>query len=378
MFTAKTASGDLLHLPVLNWKEVQQLPQSGYYCPDCNAPLILRKGTYKLPHFAHHSSCPSNSLSPKETLHHLAGKQHLYVLLSNYFQQVHLEYYFPSIKQRADVCLSGELSLVVEYQCSAISASEVFSRTLGYSQCGYDVRWLLHPQFLPTEQKGLTIVKLSKFLQACLYTHKNLVQTLTFLNPVTQNVTIMILQHNLNEGYYVVESIQLKIDSGTFILQQPVHCLPDSRAVSRVMQEHYDRKKRNLFAYFQSKDRSFHFLVKKWKKTEQTLPKYIGLPVVESHDLGCEFIWQFKLVNYLVTRSQSTEPLSREQTIELFLLSLPNRAVHTQDTIRAIATYYDFLKLHRLPEKPFYKSDSSKLYMETWYRFQLLAKPSKH
>lgn len=378
MFTAHLASGEVVYLPDLNWKEIHQLPRSGYYCPDCTTPVILKKGSYKLPHFAHYSSCTSNSLSPKETLQHLAGKQLLYELLSNYFQHVDLEYYFPSIKQRADVCLGGELSLVLEYQCSAISATEVTSRTEGYRQCAYDVRWLLNPQFLPTKQNRLTIVKLSKFLQSCLYTHQNLIQTLTFLNPETQSVTIMILQHNLNEDYYVVEPVQLKLDSGAFILQQPVHCLPDSRAVSKVMQEQYDRKKKNLFTYFQSKDRSFHFLVKKWKIKEQTLPKYIGLPVFGSHNLGCEFIWQFKLVNYLVTRSQSSEPLSREQLIELFLLSLPKKAVQSQDTIRVITTYYDFLKLHRLPEKPFYQADSSKLYMEAWYRFQLLAKPSKH
>lgn len=378
MFTALLTSGDLVYLLDMNWKEIQQLPRFNYHCPDCNAPVILKRGSYKLPHFAHHSSCTSNLLSPTETQQHLAGKQLLYDLLSNYFQQVHLEYYFPSIKQRADVCLGGELSLVLEYQCSAISATDVVRRTEGYRQCGYDVRWLLHPQFLHVEQKSLTIVRLSMFLQSCLYTHKNLVQTLTFLNPDTQSITMMILHHPLNQDYYVVELIQLKLESGTFLLQQPIYCLPNPQTVSRVMQEHYNRRKRNLFTYFQTKDRPFHFLAKKWKKTEQTLPQYIGLPVVGSHHLGCEFIWQFKLVNYLVTRSQATEPLTREQIIEFFLLNFPNKASQSQDAIQVIATYYDFLKLHRLPEQPFYKSDSHKRYMEAWYRFQLLAKPSKH
>lgn len=378
MFTAKTASGVLLHLPDLNWKEIQQLPRLGYSCPDCNQPVILKKGNYKLPHFAHHLSCTSNSLSPNETEQHLVGKQLLYDLLSNYFKQVHLEYYFPSIKQRADICLAGELSLVLEYQCSSIPATEVISRTEGYYQCGYEVRWFLHPKFLPVMQKKLTIVKLSRFLQCCLYTHKNLVQTLTFLNPETHSTTIVILHHNLNQGYYVVEQIQLGLDGGTFIVQQPVHCLPDSRAVIGVMQEHYDRKKRHLFTYFQSRDWSFHFLVKKWKKTEQNLPGYIGLPAIGSHTLGCEFIWQFKLVNYLVTRSQATAPIETEQVIENFLLSLPNRTLQTQETVQTVTTYYNFLVQNRLPEKPFYKSNSRKLYMEEWYRFQLLAKPSKH
>lgn len=378
MFTALTPSKDLLYLPDLNWNEIQQLPRSGYYCPDCSAPVFLKKGSYKLPHFAHHSSCTSNSLSPKETQQHLAGKQFLYDVLSTYFQKVHLEYYFPSIKQRADVCLGEGVSLVIEYQCSPISSSEVTSRSEGYRQCGYEVRWLLDQQFLPIEQNKLMIVKLSKFLQSCLYTHKNFMKTLTFLDSETHHLTVLIVHHTLNDGNYLVERIQLKLDRGIFLLQQPVPSLPNPQSVIRIMQQYYDRKKKHLFTYFHSKDWPFHFLVKKWKKTEQTLPSYIGLPSLESHNLGCEFLWQFKLVNYLVTRSLSTEALSREQTIHYFLLSLPDRSAPSPETIRVVTTYYDFLKQHRLPEKPFYKSNSKKRYMEAWYRFQLLAKPSKH
>lgn len=378
MFTAQLPSGDFIYLPGLNWKEIQQLPRMDYYCPDCKAPVILKRGNYKLPHFAHHSSCPATSLSPKETQHHLAGKRLFYDLLSDYFQQVHLEYYFCSIKQRADVCIEGGISLVIEFQCSAISASEVINRTGGYRQLGYDVRWFLHPQFLPVTRQEVAVVKLSQFLQSCIYTHKNLVQTLTFLNPDTKSMTVMILHHHLNQDYYVIEPIELKLDSGNFILQQPIPCLPNPQTVTKVMQEHYDRRKRNLFTYFQSKDWSFHFLVKKWKKTELTLPPYIGLPVVGSHNLGCEFLWQFKLVNYLVTCSQSNEPLTTEQLIENFYLSLPNRKIQNQESVQILTTYYNFLVENRLPEKPFYKSNSRKLYMEQWYRFQLLAKPSKH
>lgn len=378
MFTAHTPTGDLLYLPDLNRKDIQELPRSIYYCPDCNAPVILKKGNYKIPHFAHFKTCSSNLLSPIETQQHLAGKHLLYSLFSNYFHQVQLEYYFPLLKQRADLYLGSGLFLVVEYQCSSITATEVISRTDGYRRLGYTVRWLLHPQFLPENQNALTIVKLSKFMQSCLHTHKNEVRTLTFLDPDTQSITMLVIHMELNQDYYLVERIQQKLTNGTFILQQPVHRYLDPQTVTKAMQEHYERRKRHLFSYFKSSERQFHFLVKKWKKTEQTLPGYIGLPSIGPQSLGCEFIWQFKLINYLVTHSYAIEPLTRETVIENFLLSLPNRTPQTQETVQTVSTYYDFLKHYHLPEKPFYKSNASKPYMEAWCRFQLLAKPSKH
>nr|MWN20684.1 hypothetical protein [Leuconostoc lactis] len=48
-----------------------------FYCPGCLAPVYLRQGEIKQPHFAHRAGAQCHTFSDNETPQHLAGKLQL-------------------------------------------------------------------------------------------------------------------------------------------------------------------------------------------------------------------------------------------------------------------------------------------------------------
>lgn len=113
--------------------------QGAFYCPACKSPLRLKRGTIKMPHFAHVSLEGCDSWSEHESAQHLELKLNLYQWFSQK-EKVEIEKYLPEIQQTADLLVNDRL--VIEVQCSSLSLQRLVERTENYRKAGYFVLWL--------------------------------------------------------------------------------------------------------------------------------------------------------------------------------------------------------------------------------------------
>jgi competence protein CoiA len=114
--------------------------EKGYLCPECNAPLYVRSGLWRRPHFyhgRHYSSCRQSGKS--ET--HLQVQLLLLSLLPQ--GEAAMEKPFKAIHRIADIAWLPQ-NLVFEIQCSALSVEEKLQRDKDYASLGFQVIWILH------------------------------------------------------------------------------------------------------------------------------------------------------------------------------------------------------------------------------------------
>ena len=108
-----------------------------YLCPECGAPVRLRRGSIVMAHFAHVVRTPSCTLAG-ETEAHLWMKQCLRGFLGVDHTQVE-QALIPG--HRADVVVPAQ-RLVIECQVSPIALPEWERRTRDYNQQGYAMLWV--------------------------------------------------------------------------------------------------------------------------------------------------------------------------------------------------------------------------------------------
>jgi competence protein CoiA len=152
MLTALNKYQQLITLIRHSDEEVAGLKSSKFYCPVCKAPLIIKAGKIKIPHFAHVSNIGCKGSGEPETAIHLRGKKLLFHHFSSLISTVELEHYLPSVQQRPDVyILLKDKRYSVEFQCAAISSDEFLARTIGYQNAGIEPVWILGSRI---DQKG--------------------------------------------------------------------------------------------------------------------------------------------------------------------------------------------------------------------------------
>lgn len=130
-----------------------------YYCPSCHQNVLLKKGSLRLPHFAHYKK-QCQSFSEGETAQHLLGKQ----LLAQLFWQmgclVQIEAYLTDLKQRPDLLVTtpNNVTYAIEYQCAPLSVKKMVARSRGYAKKGWKCWWILGTKHLlkqkMTQQKA--------------------------------------------------------------------------------------------------------------------------------------------------------------------------------------------------------------------------------
>ncbi|MGM0897736.1 MAG: competence protein CoiA [Bacillota bacterium] len=143
-------------------EELLQLrTDSQFNCPSCKAPVTLKIGTLKIPHFAHLQKICCTPGSEPETQLHLLGK----FRLSAFFRQqkipVHVEHYLPPIKQRPDLLTE---KAVIEFQCSPLPVEEITKRSKGYAELALDAIWIRGTQKTPPP--GPSIFQIRPFERA--------------------------------------------------------------------------------------------------------------------------------------------------------------------------------------------------------------------
>jgi len=111
-----------------------------YACIGCRAPVRIRKGVDRQPHFYHPRSAPSCRLYSKSQDHALVQAA-LQALLPP--GEALLEQPLLPILRIADV-LWEKRKLAFEIQCSDLTPYEVERRTEDYAKARYQIVWLLH------------------------------------------------------------------------------------------------------------------------------------------------------------------------------------------------------------------------------------------
>lgn len=108
-----------------------------YTCPECHAPLGVKKGLYKKAHFYHlyKSQCDRE----KNRQDHEEVQKRIKELCP----AVELEKPFPLVRRIADIYWP-DMDLVIEVQCSPISEHELAARNRDYNSLGLKVIWIFH------------------------------------------------------------------------------------------------------------------------------------------------------------------------------------------------------------------------------------------
>lgn len=149
MLSAINHAGQVITLATLTREEIKRLKQDDFFCPDCNEKLIIKAGKINIPHFSHQaeSACPSNQGG--EGTYHETGKMKLYNWFKQQGNQVQLEVYFQSIKQRADLFLEWKRrKIAIEYQCVRLPVASVIDRQRGYQKLELPSIWILGTKLL--------------------------------------------------------------------------------------------------------------------------------------------------------------------------------------------------------------------------------------
>lgn len=127
-----------------------------YRCAECDGAIRLRGGVIFRRHFWHiqGGSCRQNG----KGIDHLAMQQWLLQQLPD--GQAEMERPFSTIGRIADIAWA-EKRLVIEVQCSQMSAEEAICRTKDYEKAGWQLIWMLDRR----RYKGFGMTELEAALQ---------------------------------------------------------------------------------------------------------------------------------------------------------------------------------------------------------------------
>ncbi|MEG0386163.1 MAG: competence protein CoiA family protein [Solibacillus sp.] len=156
--------------------ELQKLKKRArFYCPQCQALLILKVGQIKIPHFAHVKKSDCDSLfSEGESYAHLLGKQHLQELFEKLQLQPVLEPYLPAISQRPDLLITkGKRKYAIEFQCSRLSPQQYYKRTEGYKNIQIMPIWIIQTPNEKFKSPGLTKLSINHTNVQYIQVYKN-------------------------------------------------------------------------------------------------------------------------------------------------------------------------------------------------------------
>lgn len=212
MLQASLANGTLVTPAQLTETKIESYRSCKFYCPTCQAPVILKAGERVIPHFAHKSNSPCIKNKGGESKEHYEGKLLLYNWLKTEGLQVKLEKYIPTLDQQPDLLIPFEnKQIAIEYQCSPVSAQSIRKRTSGYLKENIQPIWILSPRLLQriTPMK----IRVTSFLKQFIHQFSpNKPQNIYFLCPTTKQLSIF--QHiyftNNTVAYGVVKFVPLR------------------------------------------------------------------------------------------------------------------------------------------------------------------------
>lgn len=129
--------------------EIEMLKRDRFFCPACKAPVIIKNGQLKRPHFAHNKVSDCINSSEGETEEHLILKEIFVKWCIKEKITFEVEPYLAELKQRPDVLIEN---LAIEIQCSPLSYKRMQERTQSYLHYGYIPIWILGTKLAPKKK----------------------------------------------------------------------------------------------------------------------------------------------------------------------------------------------------------------------------------
>lgn len=261
-----------------------------FLCPACEAPVVLKVGTTKIPHFAHLQQFSCTPGSEPETPLHLLGKSRLSSFFHDKNIPVHVEHYLPAIKQRPD--LLAEKS-AIEIQCSTLPVEQVVKRSQGYAKVGLQSVWIRGIENMPAP--GLGIFQIRPFERAMFrggQLHPHLLQ----FNP---NHSLFIYYSNLfyiqgNRWIGKASLLPLKEQVFPFAVPKQLTEAEYGEAISLMRIEKNKYIRSQLFAKNRMRN-PFWRLSYELQLDREAIPEIFGLPLAGGHlFLEHPLIWQMK------------------------------------------------------------------------------------
>jgi len=125
---------------VVAWEVTKE--QEPFFCPECEEQVVVKKGSYKVHHFAHKpSSVCTYGIGEGEE--HRQAKYEIYEALRRHPDVTKLAVERPLGEVRPDIsfCLRGRDYVAIELQLSMISPDEIARRTCVYTSKKIAVLW---------------------------------------------------------------------------------------------------------------------------------------------------------------------------------------------------------------------------------------------
>lgn len=348
ILTAVTKDGEVFIPAHYSRDRLKFLRQNIYKCAQCREAVILKVGSIKTPHFAHHhkSSC-EQSFSEHESEEHLSGKLQLYDFLQSKKVNCRLEPFILEIYQRPDILVNANnIKIALEYQCSKISPSIVQKRNTGYMQAHIIPLWILKtpsPQNFPLKQIGP--MKISSFQSELLFDSKNGKVLITYC-PRAKSFTYISNFLHLYTNHFIVKINTLPITLQTWPLAMTKPLTEQEfQTYLKIYQNKRMNHLKNLYLYNRKGiQSSFLQVCYKWRINSIELPLFIGIPSygADAFDVhSCE--WQLQWIEFLQVNSLSLDTIS-DQHYRSFLRIHRWKEPHRLDVrTKALKAYVEIL-----------------------------------
>lgn len=261
-----------------------------FLCPACEAPVVLKVGTTKIPHFAHLQQFSCTPGGEPETPLHLLGKSRLSSFFHDNNIPFRVEHYLPEIKQRPD--LLAEKS-AIEIQCSTLPVEQVVKRSQGYAKVGLHAIWIRGIEDVPAS--GLGIFQIRPFERA-MFRGGQLRPHLLQFNP---NHSLFIYYSNLfyiqgNRWIGKASLLPLKEQVFPFAVPKQLTEAEYRKAISLMRIEKNKYVRSQLFAKNRMRN-PFWRLSYELQLDREAIPEIFGLPLAGGHlFLEHPLIWQMK------------------------------------------------------------------------------------
>lgn len=192
MFYALNFQNQLIHASLASKSDQ-------YFCPTCYQQVRLRISKLNICYFAH-----IHSVSIKdrhETNIHRTGKQLLMKWGAELGYEVQTEIYFKDIKRRADIVLvQKDRQVIMEYQCSPITTTELLKRSKAYSRIGLQYIWIVGKKY---QLQGKISQQNAQFFKY----HPNIGFYYIYLNVEMQRFE---LYYQIQKGIFLPDKYQIK------------------------------------------------------------------------------------------------------------------------------------------------------------------------
>lgn len=324
-----------------------------FYCLQCREKVQLKVGEIRTPHFAHIAKNKCEQMFTEgESERHLQGKLQLYKMFQHLKLQVELEPYLKELAQRPDLLVYDQQGrrFAIEFQCSPISLERLRERTNGYLSSQITPIWLFHTPLKKINNRFHVQRKtISPTLQQMIRGNDELGRYIITYDPQHEQFIYFSNLLHVQDNSFIMKLLYLPNYLQRFPFYEPVSLqieyYPHFANLYLQYRTHFcqERVLRNRKGINDSFLRGCYEM----RLSLQSLPQFIGIPVLNSHALQMFTVeWQVLLWHYCAQKGFDIKELNAYEA-ELFLKAI-HLPVKTR-AVEAILAYSSYLRSGVVP-----------------------------